>query len=84
MWLPTKSNIVTYGTHALTPIHSMLISQWDLRPIHVVIMTTLTAVVNYIQWTSARFDIYINIKTGKYACPILAHSGYYKDDTYWC
>ena len=37
------------------------ISQWDLRPIHVVIITTLTAVVNYILWTSARFDINMRV-----------------------
>jgi len=50
-----------YGTLVLASIHSMLISCWDLRPIDVVIITTSTAVMNYILWTNARFDINMRV-----------------------
>ena len=55
-WCGFQRNRNKYGTLVLASIHSMLISCWDLRPIDVVIITTSTAVVNYILWTNARFD----------------------------
>ena len=62
-WCGFQRNRNKYGTLVLASIHSMLISHWDLRPIDVVIITTLTVVVNYILWTKCTFWY-------KYECPI--------------
>ena len=56
-----QRNRTKYATVALASIHSMLISHSDLRPIDVVIITILTAVVNYTLWTNACFDITVRV-----------------------